>query len=168
MDLQNELKKALNIALLDEKAMQSVASDKNATRFAVGMMLVSALVAAAGNVLFPRFTGFILYRPDWGTALGSAFASFIVMIALIYLSAFLAQKFFESKVQGEEILRTVGYGRVVGLLAVLPQLGGLAMLWSLAIFAIAIKRTAKLEWGAVLIIMVAVFLIGFFLSGMIY
>lgn len=168
MDLQSELKKALNIALLDEKVMQSVAADKNLTRFAIGIMLTSALIGAAGNVLFPRFTGFILYRPDWGTALASALGSFVMTVALVYLSAFFAQKFFESKVHGEELLRVSGYGSVVGLLAILPQLSALSSLWNLVIFAVVLKRIAKLEWGAVAIIMVAVFLIAFFLRGMMY
>lgn len=168
MDLQTELKKALNLALLDEKTMQSVAADKNATKFAIGLMLATALIAAAGNVLFPRFTGFILYRPDWGTALGSALGSFIMSLVLIYLSAFLSQKFFNSKVQGDELLRVFGYGRIVGILAILPQLAGLSSLWSLVIFAAALKRVAKLEWGGVVIIMIGIFVIGAALSGVVY
>jgi hypothetical protein len=157
------VERMIGAAMLDVSVYEEVEHDRSATAQAAGAVAIVAVCAAIGGMGGHGARGPI-------AAVVAALMGWVIMAALTYV---IGTKLFGGTADMGELLRTLGFSRAPGVLAVvgfIPILGKLALLviwvWQLATAVVAIRQaldfdtgkavaTALLSW-----VVVAVFTLG--------
>jgi hypothetical protein len=164
------IQRMIGAAMLDASVYEEVEADRGATGQAALVVAITAVCAAIGSWGHGHAQGVI-------GAVISAFIGWFIMAGLTY---FVGTKFFGGTADMGEMLRTIGFSRSPGVLAIvgfIPILGWIVLLavalWQLVTAVIAIRQALDFDTGkavltaliAWIICMVVVALImGFFLG----
>ena len=150
----DEAKVAMQIALFKEKDMHHVASTKDKTSYGVYILLASALLNFLGQMFFSRF------HPTLIGGIVMALIQVVMMIAGIYLLSFIAQRLFNGKGKHDGFFRVMAYAGIVGWLTLIPFLGFVSGLWSLALLFVILKTVHKLTTAqSILTIIISVIIL---------
>jgi len=157
----NELKTALQIALLKHKEMHEVAADKGKTKYAYMILIAVAVLGFIGQQLFTSF-----FKPSFLGGLGMALYQLVMMVVGIYVMSIVAKSIFKGTAKHDEFFRVMAYGGVVGAVMIVPMLGFIAGIWSLVLLVVILKTVHKLTiGGAIGTIIISIIILG--LLGMI-
>lgn len=148
---------AFKVVILDHKATSALAKEKNIFKEGFFFIALSALASGVGVLLFPRarYGGVVLYRPDLLNTLGTVLLSFVVTALALYVISWLAEEVFKGKLNHKSLFGVLAYAQVVGLIALVPRLAVLGMLWSLVVLAMVLHREAKLSWVSIAVLLIA-------------
>lgn len=155
-DIKKELQDAWGVATLQDKTIQAVAKDKNKTKFAFGIIIVSALLVLVGGQIFPFF-----FKPTLSYGISTAIFQIIGSIISIYVISFIAKVLFKGSAEHNEFFRVMGYGMIVAWIGLIPQLSVIGSIWTFVIFCVILKRLHKLTTGKI----IGTILIGLFIIG---
>ena len=157
----NELKTALQIALLKHKEMHEVAADKGKTKYAYMILIAVAVLGFIGQQLFTSF-----FKPSLLGGIGMAIYQLVMMVVGIYVMSIVAKSIFKGSAKHDEFFRTMAYGGIVGAVMIVPMLGFIAGIWSIVLLVVILKTVHKLTTGgAIGTIIISIIILG--LLGMI-
>lgn len=152
----DELKTALQIALLKHKDMHSVAVDKSKTKYAFYIIILTAVIGLIGQQFFMG-----VFKPTFGMGLGMAIYQVIMVIIGIYILSVIAKSIFKGQAKHDEFFRVMAYSMIVGFLTIIPMLGIITAIWGLILIFVILKTIHKLTTGgAIGTIIVAVIVLG--------
>jgi hypothetical protein len=154
MDIQKSLKDAVDIAMLKEPVMNKVALDKEALVPAFLIIAAAGLICALGAYVFPTHVGFITYRPSMAFVLEQTVMAFALSVGLLYLTGYLAERFFGSKVSMQSFVAVMGYANIVSVIGFISSLSIISGIWGLVILWNFLTKVAKMEPKNVVILMV--------------
>jgi len=157
MDIQKSLKDAVDIAMLKEPVMNKVALDKEALTPALMILGAAGLICAIGAYIFPThggFGGYILYRPSMAFVLEQAIITFALGVALLCLTGYLAERFFESKISMKSFVAVMGHANVVSVIGFISSLSIISGIWGLIILWNFLTKVAKMDPKNVIILIV--------------
>ncbi|MFA5855640.1 MAG: YIP1 family protein [Candidatus Gracilibacteria bacterium] len=154
MNIQKSLKDAVDIALLKEPVMNKIALDKGALIPALMIVGAAGLICALGAYVFPTHVGFITYRPSMAFVLEQAVITFALGVAFLYLTGYLAERFFGSKVNMQAFVAVMGHANIVSVIGFISSLSAISGIWGLVILWNFLTKVAKMEPKNVIILMV--------------
>lgn len=158
-----ELKTALDVALLKDKAIHHVASDKKKTNYAFAILIIAALISGIGLKFFGGF-----FSPSWGMVLSMAIYQLISAIIGIYVLSLIAKSIFKGHAKHDAFFRVVAFGMIVTWLAIIPVLSLVGGIWALVVIFVALKVVHKLTTGgaigSILVTIVAMALLSLILA----
>jgi hypothetical protein len=153
----NELKIALQIALLKKKEMHEVALEKGKTKYAYLILVAVAVLGFIGQQLFGPF------KPSFLSGLGMAIYQLVMMVVGIYVMSMVAKSIFKGSAKHDEFFRVMAYGGVVGAVMIVPMLGFISAIWSLVLLVVILKTVHKLTTGgAIGTIIISIIILGLF------
>jgi Yip1-like protein len=136
------VERAIGAARLDPATYEEVESDTDALGQAMTVVVVAAIASGIGSAVASGGHGFGLVRGAIGALVGWFVWAFTVYVVGTRL---LPQA--ETKADLGELLRTTGFASapgVIGILGIVPVVGGLAMLvawlWQLAAMVVAVRQ----------------------------
>jgi hypothetical protein len=145
------LDRAIRVAKLDLPVFRAIARDSNATREAAVVVAVVAIASGIG-ALFDSLGAVVL-------SIVAAFLGWFIFSAMTY---FFGKNIFgtpTTQVNVESLLRTQGYARAPGALAIfgfVPILGWLVAavgsIWALVTAIVAIRETLAISTGRAIIV----------------
>jgi hypothetical protein len=148
MDFSKTFEQAKNVALLQEKAMKSLATKSKQLPSVAVIVLLAALAASLGSYFFPTTIGdVVLYRPDPMGVIVQTVLSFVTSFAGLYIMGALAQAFSSKKIKTEQFVNVVGHGMVVSFLGIFPPLSIISGLWILAILWKTCSKVGGMKLG---------------------
>lgn len=169
MNIQKSVQDAWEILLLKEPTINSVAKDKNALRPALLIFGATTLVAAFGRMLFPSTVGMVSYRSSVSDVFVEAAISIVAGIAMLYLTAYLAEKVFNSKLDMNAYVQIMGHAALVNVLGILPALSTVSGIWSLIVMCVVLNKIGHLQAGSiVLLILLQVILMSFLIGWVLF
>lgn len=131
------LNRIMGILKLDSNTFEEIEHDQNATMQALIIVLAVALIGGLGSgVLSDNFIGGFL------SSAISAVVGWLVWSAATY---FVGTSLFGGKADMGEMMRVIGYSYAPQILAFIPCVGFLALLWSLAAGFIAVRQGLDLD-----------------------
>jgi len=157
-------------AKLDTHLYEEVEADRNATRDAMLVVLISSLAAGIGGISRGGFLGLIV-------GLLAALVGWVIWAALIYFIGTRLLPEPQTRADVGELLRTIGFAMspgVIRVLAIVPFLGWIvnlvATIWMISAMIIAVRQaldyTSTLRAAAVCLIgFVAYFVFAMVISG---
>lgn len=166
MDLQQSLKQAWEICLLKEPTMAAVAKDSQALKPALIIVAGVGLLGAIGSYIFPSTVGMVTYRYDLIDLVVQAAISVAVGIGLLYITGYLAERVFHSKLDMESYVKVAGHASLVNAVSFIPMLSGIAGLWSLVILVVILHKIGKMQAGSIILLILLEALVIFVLAGL--
>lgn len=158
-----ELKTALQIALLKDKAMHEVAADKKKNNYAYAILVLAAVISGLGLKFFGGF-----FSPSWGYTLGMVVYQIIASVVGIYVLSIVAKSIFKGQGQHDGFFRVMAFGMVVTWLSILPAFSIVGGIWGLVIVFVVLKTIHKLTTGgaigALLVTVLAMFVVSMILA----
>ena len=155
MDFQKIFDDAWGIASLKLAVMRKVGADKEALHPALLIMAFSAIAAGLGLFILPPSIGsFITYRIGLIDVLSQGLVIFAFSVASLYLAGYLAENMFKAKVDMQHYVRVLGYGSIVGFLAIVPALGVIGTIWQFVIMWKYLREVGKMEVGAIILLLI--------------
>lgn len=155
--------RAVRVAKLDLPVFRAIARDPNATREAAVVVAVVAIASGIG-ALFDSLGAVIL-------SIVAAFLGWFIFSAMTY---FFGRNIFgtpTTQVNVESLLRTQGYARAPGVLAVfgfIPILGWLVAavgsIWALVTAIVAIRETLAISTGRAIVAAIASWIVAVILA----
>ncbi|HEX8904597.1 MAG TPA: Yip1 family protein [Longimicrobiaceae bacterium] len=137
------VERMIGAAMLDVSVYEEVEADRTATGQAAAVVAITAICGAIGSS--GQGVGAII------GAVISAFIGWVIMSALTY---FIGTKLFGGTADMGEMLRTIGFSRSPGVLAIvgfIPILGWLVLIvvsiWQLVTAVIAIRQALDFDTG---------------------
>lgn len=166
MNIQKSLQDAWELLLLKEARLNSIAKDKNALQPALIIFVVAALIAAFGPMFLPYAVDMVNYRSGFFDVLFQGAFSALIGIGMLYLSGYLAEKLFNSKLDTQGYVNIMGHAGLVNILGLIPALSLISGIWTLVVMCFALNKVGKLQAGSiVLLILLQVFLMIFLVGG---
>ncbi len=158
MDLVNNFKQGLDVAMLKLDVIKHLSDDKSDIKAVFLVVAVSILIATLGYVIFPvSYGGYLVYSPDLGWVIGHALGNFVIYVIFLYLIGYLAENLFYAKISMEGFVRVMGHAAVISVLGIVPQLAVVGSIWSLVVLWKVLRDIGKLdEAPTVLLIIIAV------------
>jgi hypothetical protein len=141
----SDLREALDVALLKEKAMHQVAGDKNKNKSALFIIIVAAVLGALGMRLFGGF-----YLTNFWSAFATAIFQVVATIIGIYVLSVVAKSVFKGSAQHDAFFRVAAFGLIVTWLSLFPPLSLIGGLWGLVVIFVILKVVHKLTTGGAL------------------
>lgn len=119
--LKKQFELAISVLKLNDTSIKAVASDKEATVFGVGFLVVPPVVSLIlGAFIFPSGFGAIFSRfLSWSILIPP-----LSFVGSIFVMVLLVQKYFRLKMEFLPFFRVVGYAGFVSWLTILPFLLG--------------------------------------------
>lgn len=139
------IRTAIDVALLKHSTMHHVAGDKNKTMFALGVIIVAALLSGIGLRYFGGFLSLSI-----AGIITSAIFQIVSTIIGLYVLSIVATSLFKGHAKHDAFFRVMGFGLIVTWLSVIPVLGIIGGVWALVILFSALKVIHKLTTGAAL------------------
>lgn len=168
MNIQKSLQDAWELLLLKEARLNSIAKDKNALQPALIIFVVASLLAAFGSMFFPYSVDMVHYKSGFFDVLLQGSFSALLGIGMLYLSGYLAEKLFHSKLDAQGYVNIMGHVGLVNVLGVIPAFSFVSGIWTLVVMCFALNKVGKLQAGSiVLLILLQVFLMVFLLGGIV-
>ena len=155
----NELKTAVNVALLKKEVMHHVATDKSKTRFAYIIIVIAALLGLIGQQVFPIF-----FRPSIGFSLLTAVMQVVGAVVGIYVMSYIAKKLFHGAAEHDQFFRVAAYAMIVGWISLIPQLSWIGGIWGLVLIVVILKTIHRLTTGGVIGTIIVTIIVGFVAS----
>ena len=152
MDLQKSLKQAWDILLLKEPAMNQVAKDPDALQPAYIIVALTSVVTALGNMLFPTVVGRVVYRYEWLDMVLDAGLSIAFGIGLLYLTGYLAESVFHSKLSMQGYVKVMGHATLVNIVALFPPVSFIAGVWALVVMCFTLNKLGKMQAGSIILL----------------
>jgi hypothetical protein len=146
------LNDAKGVIMLDLPVMRKVASDKDTLKPAIALVFLSSLITSLWPFFIPQSVGPVLYRPDIFSALQNGFFLFLFEMALIVALAYAAEHLFGSKLKAEGYIRVMGYASVISIAIFIPFISVLVGIWGLVIMVKVHAELGRLEWTAILLL----------------
>ncbi|MBU0728054.1 YIP1 family protein [Patescibacteria group bacterium] len=157
----DDVKTAMQVAFFKQADMHHVASDKSKTKSALLIIVVAALLSFLGQQFFSSWV-----KPALTTGLLMSLFQVIMMVVGIYVMSFVAQKIFKGSGAHDAFFRVLGFAVIVSWISLIPMLGLISALWSLALVFVILKAVHKLTTGgAIGTIIVSIVIMG--LIGMV-
>jgi hypothetical protein len=150
MDFAAMFNRAMRAAMLDVNLYEEAEANTQLTQEALMVVILVSIASGIGNFLAGILSG----------SIGSALLGLILAVVLgvvgyyiwAYVTYFVGTNLFNGTADVGELLRTLGYAsgpRVLGVLAFIPCLGGLAGLagaiWSLVAGVIAVRQALDFD-----------------------
>lgn len=157
MDIQKTFKDALDIVFLKEPAMHSVSADEDGLKPAIMMVGIGAIASALGLYLFPEVRGIVVYRLDFAALLSQAVSTFAMSIGLLYLTGYLAEKLFHSKLSMGSFVKIMGHAYILNILGLFPQISLIPLIWFFVVLWRVLTRVAKLGTANTIVLLVIEF-----------
>lgn len=156
MDFKKVFKQATDIAMLKKPAMEAVASDKGSLVPAFLMIGLVSLVSVLGLMAFPHTYGggYIVFSADAGWFIGRFVWNVVMYAASLYLTGYLALELFKSQLPVDGFVRVVGFGMIVMLVSIFPQLSFVGGIWTFVILWKVLTELGKLEPVEIIVLMV--------------
>lgn len=141
------VERMIGAAMLDVSVYEEVEHDPTATGQAAGVVAITAVCAAIGTLGGHHNAGL-------GLPLGAVLSALLGWLIMAGLTYFIGTKMFGGTADMGEMLRTIGFSRAPGVLAILgfvPILGGLAVfavwVWQLITAVVAIRQALDFDTG---------------------
>ncbi len=146
MDFQKIIKDAWSIVRLDEAAMKRVAAQKDGFNSALVVIAIFSLASTLSNFLFPANLGYgVAYRPGLLDLVITFAVGIAISIAYLYFTGWLAS-LFKSKISVQEFVNVGGYVYLLGILLLIPKIGGLIfIIWFWVVLWKILSKLGKLE-----------------------
>jgi len=159
---------ALGVIKLNANTMSAVAKSPAATFNAYLIIIAVTVIGALGMWLFPpRFLGAVL-RPSFMTLVWTAVYQVVMTFVGLHLLGYIAKSAFHSKESMFSMVRVLGYGMLVMVVGIIPQISIIPSIWTLAIGFVALRKVMKLKLEhaifTILIAAVVMFVIGLILN----
>jgi len=138
----SEVKTAFDVALFKKDVMSTVSTDPVKTQFGYYIIIIGAILGMVGMQIFGGWL-----RPSIVSGLISAVISAVVSVAGIYLASFVAKKFFKGAASHDQFFRVAAYGMILTWASIVPAVGMIAGLWSLALYFVILVTIHKLTTG---------------------
>jgi hypothetical protein len=150
MDFAAMFNRAMRAAMLDVNLYEEAEANTQLTQEALMVVILVSIASGIGNFLAGILNG----------SIGSALLGLILAVVLgvisyyiwAYVTYFVGTNLFDGTADVGELLRTLGYAsgpRVLGVLAFIPCLGGLAGLagaiWALAAGVVAVRQALDFD-----------------------
>ncbi len=168
MDIQKSLKQAWEILLLKEPTMNQVAKDINATQPALIIVAVVSVLSALGSYVFPSIIDLTTYRYSGTDVVLQTVLSTVMGIATLYLTGYLAQNVFHSKLDMNGYVRIMGHATVVSALSFFPVLSSIGGIWALVVMCVTLNKLGKMTAGPIILLILLEALIVFVLAGAVF
>ena len=170
MDFQKTFSQAFEIVKLKEPAMHTVAKDPHALQPALIITVLGSAIGGLGTYLFPRGMGFVTYRSDLPGVVIAIVLAALVAIAGLFLTGFLAERVFHSKLDMHGYVKVMGFANILALLTFYPPLAIVSGIWTFVVFCVVLSKLGKLGVGSIiLLILLEILIFGVFgslLGGM--
>lgn len=170
MDPQKTLSQAFEVVKLKEPAMQALAQDANALQPALIITVLASVIGGLGTYFFPNVLGLVTYQSDIGGLVISMVTSVLLTLFGLFVTGFLAERVFHSKLNMHGYVKVMGHANVLGFLAIYPPLAILSFVWTFVVFCYVISKVGKLGVGSILLLILLEVLIfgvvGSIVSGM--
>lgn len=127
--LKTEWARVIQLVKLDRGTMKALARDREATRWGAGFILLATFSGAVGSMLFPMHYKGVSYRPTLIDALLNGLQSFLLIVAILALIHFLAQRIFQGKGSFESFFRPAAYAYGMGVLNFFVFLTPVVLVW---------------------------------------
>lgn len=137
-----EAKTAIQIALLNEKVMHQVATDKNKNNYAYGIIVAAAILGGLGLKFFSHF-----FVPSWSYVLSMTVYQAIASVVMIYVLSAVAKNFFKGQAHHDAFFRVMAFGMIVTWLSIFPKLWIVYLVWGCVVAFVALKTIHKLTSG---------------------
>lgn len=167
MDIQKSLKQAWEILLLKEPTMHSVAKDSNATQPALLIVAVVSVLSAFGLMLFPSVVEMVSYRYGATDVATQAVIGTIIGIASLYITGYLAERVFNSKLDMNGYVRVAGHAYLVNVLSFFPAFSSLAGIWALVVMCYTLNKLGKMSAGPIILLILLEALIVVVFAGIV-
>ncbi len=164
MDPQKTLSQAFEIIKLKEPAMQTVAKDANALQPALIIIVLGSIIGGLGSYFFPSSLGMVTYQPDIGGLVISMLTAALLSIFGLFLTGFLAERVFHSKLNTQGYVKVMGYANILSFLAIYPYLAIVSGIWTFVVFCYVLSKVGKLGAGSIILLILLLALI-FFVVG---
>lgn len=152
MDLQKSVKQAWEILTLKQPVMQAVAKDPEALNPALTILAAASIIAALGGFIFPSVVGMVSYRSDIIDVVIQAALSILFGVAFLYITGYLAQNVFHSKLDMNGYVRVMGHASLVSALSIFPPLSSIAGIWSLIVLCVLLNKIGKMSAGSIILL----------------
>ncbi len=164
MDPQKTFSQAFEIVKLKEPAMQTVAKDAKALQPALIITVLGAIIGGLGSYFFPTTLGLVTYQPDVSGVVVSMVTSALITILGLFLTGFLAERVFHSKLNMHGYVKVMGHANILSFLAIYPYLGIVSLVWTFVVFCYVLSKLGKLGVGSIILLILLELLI-FFVVG---
>lgn len=148
--------------------MNSTAKDINATQPAIAIVVAVSILGALGSYVFPSFMDMVEYRYQVGDVVMQALLSSVMGVATLYLTGYLAEHVFHSKLDMNGYVRIMGHATVVSALSFFPALSSIAGIWALVVMCFALNKIGKMSAGPIILLILLEALIVFVLAGAVF
>ena len=153
MDFNAMLNRVIRAARLDVSLYNEVEADTSLNREALTVVIIVTILSAVGGFVGSLLLGVGIVPAILGLAWAIIWgiAGYYVWA---YLTWYIGTRVFKGTAEPDELLRTLGYAygpRVLGMLAVIPCVGGIAALigaiWSLVTGVFAVREALDTTTG---------------------
>lgn len=161
----SEVKTAFNVALFKKDVMAHVASDVQKTKFGYYIIAVGAILGFLGMQLFGGW-----FKPTIASGLVSMVIQAVMAVVGLYVVSYIAQKLFKGAATHDQFFRVAAYGMILTWASIIPAVGMIIGLWSLALFFVILKTVHKLTTGGaigtIIVTVIAYMVVGTILATM--
>ncbi len=148
------LKSALEIIKLNRKTISEVSSDKNATKFAVVIVLAASFLAALINFfvypdIYKTAASAMPFMPayySWTNIITSpifALTSLFIFAAILNLVG----KWFGGSSNYLGLFRVLGFSSILNIISGIPIINFLVSIWMIVIIVVSISEVQNLKTG---------------------
>jgi hypothetical protein len=141
------VERMIGAAMLDVSVYEEVEHDPTATGQAAGVVAIVAVCAAIGSMGHHHNAGF-------GLPLGAVLSALLGWVIMAGLTYVIGTRMFGGTADMGEMLRTLGFSRAPGVLAIIgfvPLLGWIALVavsvWQLVTAVVAIRQALDFDTG---------------------
>lgn len=151
MDTNSLTSRLMRVIRFDASVYREIAADTNALSQALVVVVASIIISSLGSIgSIMQIGGDVLAMV--AIVIASIIGGLVGFALFSFLAAFIAQNFFQGRTNFQEMARTLGFTyifQVVGVLGIIPCLGGLiALLGVVATIAaaiIALRESAEFD-----------------------
>lgn len=152
LDVKDEFKDAFEVVKLNVAKMQEISQRIDATKPALLFIILSSLATTLGLVIFsPALIKTAVSSFGDLTALLIVFGwilaiilPIVELIFYIWLLSFVAEKMFNGRAYFDQFFRVMGYGSVIRLINIVPDLSVVSSVWYLVITWYVLRRLSRL------------------------
>ncbi len=138
----SEIKTAFDVALFKKNVMAHVAGDAQKTKFGYYIIAVGAILGFLGMQLFGGW-----FRPALVPGLINMVIQAVMAVVGIYVLSYVAQKIFKGAAAHDHFFRVAAYAMILTWASIMPAIGMLIGIWSLALIFVILKTIHKLSTG---------------------
>ena len=137
IDPTRALQRSLGIARFDTSTFEEVEADTSSTAEAAAVLVVSALIGSVGAIFVDGgLWGFVAWT----------IATIGGWYVWAWASASIAEQMFGVRTTDTgEMLRVLGYGSAPRVLGLIPLMGFVALIWTLACLVVGIRQAGELN-----------------------